>query len=278
MTTAELIVTEPGLYPDMSEAVYHGDPVPAGSLSSTGAKKLITPGGPAKYDYERRNPPPSKDEFDLGKAFHTAALGAGAGIAVCDFRDWKTNAAKDAKKAAYEAGLVPLLTHQAAAVEAMVDALQAHPLAAALLTGGKAEQSAFWVDERTGVWRRIRCDYLRANEVIDLKTCDSAAAEAAGRASANYGYHQQADYYLDGVRALDLCPDPAFVFIYVEKTPPHLVHVVQLDGPALAKGAELNARALDIYAECTRTGVWPGYGNDITTVSLPPWATRTEEF
>ena len=31
-----------------------------------------------------------------------------------------------------------------------------------------------------------------------------------------------------------------------------------------------------IFAECTSTGVWPGHGNDITEIALPPYYPRQE--
>ena len=32
--------------------------------------------------------------------------------------------------------------------------------------------------------------------------------------------------------------------------------------------------ALDIYAECTASGRWPGYADDVVLAELPPWETR----
>ncbi|MFC3504836.1 PD-(D/E)XK nuclease-like domain-containing protein [Micromonospora krabiensis] len=275
-TTTVLEVTEPGIHPDMPEDVYHRDPVPGGSLSSSGARKLLET-CPARFDYERRNPPPSRDEFDLGKAFHTKVLGTGAETVVCDFRDWKTKPAQEAKKAAYAAGKVPLLAHQAADVDAMTDAVRSHPIAGALLSKGDVEQSLFWTDDRTGIWRRARLDLLRTDAIVDLKSCESADGEHVAKAIARYGYHAQADFYLEGARALGLGELP-FLFVFVEKRPPHLIHVVQLGPDELAAGRHLNNRAIDRFAECQRTGVWPGYADDITTISLPPYALRNLEY
>lgn len=269
-TTAVLEVTEPGIYPDMPEDVYHADPVPGGSLSSSGARRLLDT-CPARFDYERRHPQPSREEFDIGKAFHTKALGVGAEIVVVDAKTWQTKTAKEARAEAYAAGKVPLLAHQAAEVDAMAAAVRQHPLAGALLSKGDVEQSLFWTDERTGIWRRSRLDLLRDDAIVDLKSCESADEEHIRKAITRYGYHAQGDYYLEGVRAL-LGRDLPFLFVFVEKRPPHLIHVVQLDADALAAGRRLNDRAIDIYAECSSTGVWPGYADDITTISLPAYA------
>ncbi|KPC77291.1 hypothetical protein ADL26_02850, partial [Thermoactinomyces vulgaris] len=112
--------------------------------------------------------------------------------------------------------------------------------------------------------------------VADLKTTTAADDESIAKTIARYCYHQQAAFYLDGVRALGIHADPAFVLVFVEKNPPHLVRVVQLDAYTLRLGDLKNRRALDIYKACTESGTWPGYPTDITTVSLPAWAERSE--
>lgn len=278
-TTQPTIIDQPGVYDGMSDATYHLDPVPAGSLSSSGAKRLLPPNCPARFRHEQLHGRAPKRAFDLGHVAHQKALGVGAEIVVVDAENWQTKAAREKRDEAYAAGNVPILAREDAEADAMAAAIRQHPVAAALLnpTAGKPEQSAFWVDDRTGIWRRARFDFLRPDEVVDLKTCDSADEESIQKAIHRYRYHQQASFYLDAVRDLGLSADPAFIFIFVEKAAPYLIHVVQLDGPSLAKGDELNRRAIDVYAECSRTGRWPGYASDITTISLPPYALRTEE-
>jgi hypothetical protein len=62
-----------------------------------------------------------------------------------------------------------------------------------------------------------------------------------------------------------------------EKTAPYLVTVIELDVLAVREGDALNRRALEVYADCTRTGMWPGYTDAIELIGLPRWAfTATE--
>ncbi|MDH6460147.1 hypothetical protein M2302_000298 [Micromonospora sp. A200] len=287
MTTTQIIVTEPGVYDGMPDAVYHGDPVPAGSLSSSGARKLLET-CPARFDYERRHPEPPKKTFDIGHAAHKLVLGVGPHLEVVPGDRWDTKDAKAHVAKVRDLGGVPLKQADHDHVTAMADAIRRHPIASALFNpaaGGKPEQSLFWIDGDTGTWRRARTDWLPAQGrgrliVPDYKTCLSAHPEAVRKAVHNHGYYMQAAWYLDGIAAAGLGEDAAFVFVFQEKTPPYLVTVVELDAEALMTGRELNRRALHIYAECTANGVWPGYGDDhdIALVSLPAWATRTEEF
>lgn len=277
-----VVITEPGVHDGMPEAVYHADPVPGGSLSNSGAKLLLSPGCPAAYRWAADHGQPHKDVFDLGHAAHTLVLGAGAPFRVVAAKDWKTKAAQDDRKAAYAAGETPLLTHEHEQVLGMAAALRQHPLAAALLdpATGPAEQSLFWTDPEFGVWRRSRLDkihYGARTTVVDYKSCISADPEACSKAMHNYGYNRQGPYYVDGAQALGLGgDDTAFLLIFQEKTPPYLIAVAGPDDIALAAGRDLNRRALQLFAECQSTGVWPGYApdDDLISLPLPPYAER----
>jgi hypothetical protein len=290
MMAAALSITEPGVY-DLTAADYHADPIQgAGSLSSSGARKLLPPSCPARFAYDRANPPTPKAEYDLGHAAHQLVLGAGPELVVVDATDWRTNAAKTARTEAHAVGKVPLLAKDYLQVLAMGHALRDHPTASVLLhwTLGEPEQTLVWVDEETGVWCRCMLDWLPATPapprpgwrmiVPDYKTARSAAPEHLGRVVAEYGYHQQAAWNLAGIAALSLAEDPAFVFVAQEKTPPYLVTVFECDPEALAVAARRNRRALEIFRDCSEAGVWPGYSSDVEQISLPPWAIRSAEY
>ena len=278
--TTETVAFQAGVYDAMPEDMYHGDPVPGGSLSSSGARKLLPPSCPARFRYETDNPPPPKDYFDLGSAAHRLVLGAGAEIAVIKAPDWRTKAAKDERDAARAEGFLPLLTAEHEQVQAMAAALRAHPVASALFNPerGKPEQSLFWQDGPAGVWRRARYDWLpqagaRERLIIpDYKTTVAADLDNIAKSVARYGYFQQAPWYLDGAIALGLDADPAFVFVMQEKEPPYIVTVIQLDADALRMGRELNRQAIGLYRRCSESGEWPGYSDGIPHVSLPAWA------
>ncbi len=274
---------EVSIHLDMPEDVYHSDPVPGGSLSSSGARRLLD--CPALFQHERLNGRPPRDTFDFGHAAHRIVLGAGNDLAVIDADDWRTKAAKDARDAARAEGLVPILAADHARAQAMAAAVCEHPIASLLIDHerGRPEVSLFWPDPRTDVMCRARIDWLpdpidgRRLIATDYKTTNSAAPDALGKSAASYGYHQQAAWYLDGLRECDITTDAAFVFVAQEKTAPYLVTVYELDAHALRIGADLNARALALYAACASTDTWPGYSDDVVTVSLPGWAVRQHE-
>jgi hypothetical protein len=110
---------------------------------------------------------------------------------------------------------------------------------------------------------------------VDLKTTVNADPREFGKTAYNFGYHQSAAHYIDGVKAATGEELP-FHFVLVEKTAPYLVSVVELDTEAINIGRQMNDRAKRIYQECTNTGNWPGYpGSEL--ISLPMWAIYESE-
>lgn len=273
-------ITEPGVY-QIDADEYHADPIAGGSLSSSGARQLIAPSCPARYRHNHdHGGDDHRPHFDFGHAAHRLVLGDGPEIVVIDADNWRTKAAKAERDEAHSAGAVPLLAADYEQVEAMAAAITAHPIAAAAfgVRRGKAEQTLVWRDDRTGIMRRARLDWLPEPVaggrliVPDYKTCHSADPDALSKAAYQFGYHQQADWYLAGVRALRLDTDPAFVFVAQEKDPPYLVTVFELDHVAMRIGAIRNRRAIDVYLHCTETGHWPAYVDGVAQLALPRWA------
>jgi hypothetical protein len=281
--TAAVEIEAPVVRDDLSAESYHADRT---SISSSGLRALLAPGCPAQFKYDRDHPQPHKKEFDLGHAAHLLVLGEGPELEVIDFPDWRKKDAQIQRDEAYLAGKVPLLAKDHDMVQAMADAIRQHPIAGPLFTPGSgvAEQSIFWTDPATGVRCRCRPDWMPHRGdgrlvVVDYKTAKAVDETALQRAVYERGYHAQAAFYLDGVKAAGLHGDqePAFIFVFQSKTAPYLVHLVELDFPALALGAARNERALRTYADCERTGVWHGFNDRITYLPLPPWAEKRDQ-
>lgn len=273
-------ITGPGVYAGFPEAAYHDDPVPSGSLSSTGARKLLPPGCPAKYRWWADNKEPYKQVFEEGKAAHRKVLGVGPDLVIVDKARWDTNDVKKQLADIRAAGNVPLKKPAMEMVDAMAKALREDPMAAPLLVPdrGVTELSMFW---RVGtVWGRARPDRvttLRSGRsvVVDYKSCASAAPADAEKAMARHGYHIQGEFYRTGAIALGLVPEDAgFLLVMQEKEPPYLVTVVEPDFAAMRMAAIRVRQAFDRYAECVAEKRWPGYSDDVVLAELPPWETR----
>jgi hypothetical protein len=286
------LITQPGLY-DVPMRDYVADPVAGGSLSSSGARLIIKPGGPARLRWKLDNPDGDhKDAFDLGRAAHQVVLGdhenhirvIEGSINARGNTEWRTNDAKRKVDETRAAGLTPIKPETWEQVQAMARAIADHPTAAGLIlsASGQPEHTLVWRDDMAGVWCRARVDWFRTKKaghrllIVDYKTtADLADPETFGKPAARYGYYIQAEFYRTGIRALGLDEDPAFVLIVQEKDPPNLVNVVELDDTALTLGRNKMRSALNTFAECRRTGNWPGFGPEIDLVSLPAWFLRS---
>lgn len=252
-------ITRPGFVLGMSDETYHGDPVPTGSLSSTFAR-LLTEHVPAKAQAIRTNRRPTK-VMNLGKAAHAHALGAGPKLIVWE-HDGRTKAGKDERAAA-----APLLATEAAVgvtadereqILGMVNALQAHPEVRDILDACESEVSAFW--QEGPVWLRARYDLLSNARAYDYKTCQDSTRRGFSKSMANFGYHQQAEFYDRGLKALGHpAAGVSMQFICQETTAPYLVQIHTPDEAAMEVAAELNDRAIRLYAEAVASGKWAGY-------------------
>jgi len=240
-----------GVYADISNTDYHKDP----ALGSTSLKTLAAR-TPAHYQHEKAHPK-SSDAFDLGTVAHSLILeGDESGVKVIEVTEKKGKVWTEPADAARAEGRIPLKTSEWEQVKAMRDSVMAHPIARDYLTGHRAEESVFW--EEDGLKLKCRPDAWQPGALVDLKTTVNGDPREFGKTAYNFGYHQSAAHYQDGVRTVT-GETLRFIFVLVEKTAPYLVSVVELDEVALDYGRQMNDRAKRIYRECTETGRWPGY-------------------
>jgi hypothetical protein len=297
------LITEPGAYQHIEAAEYHRNPdlLPGPSLSSSGAKKLLAQ-SPFHFWYDSplnpdRPPEPDKPHFNVGKAAHDFVLLSERwpdhyhvlpeGFSRAASK--KFAAEIEEADAAAEAGYTVLKHDEAETVKAVAAALQRNPLAVATLTNGVTEETLCWQDPRTGVWLRARPDFrpnsiLEKREVMvvsDLKfvAASNATPEGFAKAIHNFGYHQSAAFYSDGIKAVYGHYPTHWVHVVVEKDPPHCVALYELPAEDIERGRYLNRRAIDLFARCLERGEWPGYADDPKPVGLPIWARmRIDDF
>lgn len=277
---------KPGLHFDLPEADYHGRP----ELSCSRAKLLVPPSTPRKFKHALSKPEEHKRHFDIGKAVHAKVLGTPLDVVVVEkigrdkqpapADDYTTKSAQDHRDAIYAQGKTPLLWHEVEAVDAMAEAVLANPDARTIMEfPSLPEVSAFWTDPETGVECRGRFDWLpevtegRRLIITDLKTTTSAWPADFVRSGAGFLYDMQAAWYCDAARVLELDPDPAFLFVAVEKAEPYDVAVIQLPDEAMTRGRALMDRTRRIYAECMETDTWPGIPHGIHSAEMPPYET-----
>jgi hypothetical protein len=217
----------------------------------------------------------------FGRAFHTATLEpkvfASTYTVEPDFGDCRKTDNKRTRDMwrAENARKTFLSPKDMATILGMRDAVRAHPIAGELLTGGVAEVTAKWTDPETGLTCKARVDYLRRDlqTLVDLKSTQDARPLAFAKSCANYGYHRQAAFYVDGCNeAAGAEVADTFVFVAVEKTAPYLVALLEIDEDGISKGRESIRADLHTFKECIENDTWPGYPAEVQTISLPHWA------
>ena len=119
-----------------------------------------------------------------------------------------------------------------------------------------------------GVPLKAAIDGVAGDYLWDIKTTDDASAAGMLKAIRNYRYNLQAYWYrlvyelATGRRPL------GFRFLFIEKEPPFACAVCEV-GPELMSWAIADfEKAVTLYKECTASGVWPSYPDDIQVIDV----------
>jgi len=158
-------------------------------------------------------------------------------------------------------------------VRRMRDAIFKHPTAKLLFQNGLAEQTFNFIEPNTGARCKIRPDWLdnTSGLVVDLKTTEDATPNGFGKSAWEYKYYKQDPFYLDGLETFGN-DRSGFVFVNIEKTEPFKIGIHYLDGKSRQLGRDEYLRNCETYVQCLETGIWKGYDEKISEVSLPAWA------
>lgn len=250
-----------GVYQDLSGEEYHQ----ARDWVSTGLLKSRLP------EHYKKASSVSRDALDFGIAFHTTILGAGEPVVPVVASSWRTAQAKEDRETIYADGGIPILSDELPRLDAMRDAVEAHPEAYSLLyeLTGSPEVSAF--AEVDDVPSKCRFDRLLEGVGVDVKTTTAKpGAHSLMRTVIDYGYDLQAVHYMEVAKAAGIELD-RFVFVFVGKEAPHHVTVADLDTGFLERGAVLRDLALQRWLHPTMVDAYPGQREPVT-LSLPRWA------
>jgi len=268
------LITKPGAFEGISNELYHGTEIcPAPSISSSGLK-LINARSPLHYWWQspmnpQRTARKQKPHFNLGAALHDILLLGDGRFQKQYFvlpEGFDPRATKwadyvEARDYAIKKGRFVLSKEQFDTMQAMAEAVSRHELAGALLTAGTPEMTLAAVDPETGCWLRARPDNLPFNmEIIpDIKTAADASLDVYERAATRFGYFMSAAHYLDVIDLIYGEAKRSFVLITIEKDPPYVVTIDELDAVDIDMARLRNRAALNRFAECLKTGVWHAY-------------------
>ena len=196
--------------------------------------------------------------------------------------------------AEWEAGQEPksivLEPEDVAKIEAIVASVHSHPVCAkAFRSRGANEQTILWHHAETGMLLRCRLDSVRWLDsmtavIVDLKTTNDPSPDAFSKAIARFGYHRQAAFYMDAVKALRPGVEVFYELIAVRSTPPYETACYSLieeppaeDGAPIRGAIELGRQQytenLHELARRIRDNDWlADWQIEPVPISLPPWA------
>ena len=191
--------------------------------------------------------------------------------------DRRTKAGKAAYDNAMAAGAQPMSYDAAVAVRAMVAATHRLRLTRDVFAAGVSEQTVIWTDEETGLHCKARFDHAVApcerwpvGLVADLKSTHNAQPSAFSRSAYDLGYHIQRAFYAQAFKAAyRVEAEPEFRFLAIEQTRPYVGKWLEPSADFESLGYLEMRRTLALYAECQRTGIWPGYDDYPDEIELP---------
>ncbi len=279
---------KPGIQEDMSVEQYHADPAPTPSLSSSVLSTLLDKSPLHAWRMHRRlgaaKDEVKKEKMDFGSAAHRLLLGAGSDMHIIDAPDYRTKIAKEARDAAYEDGLIPILKGASEKAHAMVAAAEEQldriPYVAEAFYGDKgntwSELPIFWQEQ--GMWCRALIDRLLILEDgtaihVDYKTTEASAAPAAvGRRLYQMNYDLQSAWYRRGIMAaLPSVDRVRFFLVSQEVQEPFALSSVTLDEATWVLAEKRIRHGLALWRRCLNADHWPGYPPVTATAALPPW-------
>lgn len=267
---------------------YHRDPCETPSLSTSLAKVLLDKSPRHAYAAHprmgglRREPTASMDRGTLG---HRLLLGKGAEIAELPFADYRTAAAKEQREVALQRGLIPVLSHALAEAREMAEVHRAGLAAYGVdLTLGESEVAFAW-NERVfcsdaTIQARCMMDHVNVRDgvIFDVKVVASAHPDVVAKNMSTYGYDIQHASYTSCLRSYrpECAGRERMVFLFCEAEAPYVVQPYVPDGQFRALGQARWDRAVRVWHECMKSGRWPGYSDEVATVSPAMWALNRE--
>lgn len=273
-------IAEAGVY-SLTMEQYHSDICVRPSISSSGLRTIEAKTPAHFWSTSYLNPdaevPEQSDHFAFGRAAHTLLLGesdfAERYVVRPDcWSDWRTKDAKAWREEQISVGRTVLTDSDIAAIRGVAASLEREPLIRSGLLQGQIETSLVWPDAPTGVFLKSRPDVLPVADgvVVDLKSTTDASPDAVQRAIMNHGYAMQGALVGQGLENVLGIRMSAFALVFIEKSAPFAVNVVEVDPEWISYAARQLRRATDRFARCVETGDWPGWEGE-RVVMMPSW-------
>ena len=293
ITTRQILITAPGIYPKITSRQYFAEPCPVPALTNSGIKTILAK-TPAEFAYEHPAITPGSEVAAstaakrMGDISHQLALGKGRGFAIGDYPTWASNDAKAFKKDAEANGLVPVKAAEFAIAEKIADIMRERIEQTLAFLGGyqaphgtnpppyETEVVMAWQEEtRHGaIWCRAMMDVWcpHVGAILDPKFTDRIADGVFENHATNMGWDMQDAWYRRGLSKLfpDLAGRLRFINLLCSPKPPHISRSREAD-EATRYSCEMEIeRAIDKFSGCLKANEWPAY-----SLAPEPWTARS---
>lgn len=218
--------------------------------------------------------------LDRGSVMHAMILGDGKKFRVLDYKDWRTDKAKEDRDAARAEGLVPILKHEHADAREASIAILMRLRDMGIRLDGKSEAAIGWTEQTAHgpVECRTMIDHL-AGDILELKIVDDASPDRSERTASGLCYEVPCAARLRAVSALR--PGDAgrvrYRFLFCEAEKPYAVYAPYVTGEFRELGERRWLRAVERWAKAQATGRWPGYERH-EYINPTPWALAREGY
>lgn len=266
---------------NMPAAEYHARK----ALSNTGITKLLD--CPARFKLWLDGEQDDQTEAMLiGSAFHCLVLEPNEFLSRYHVakHPGNTSLGKEERSAAIAECRAVLTQNQYTEVEALANGIRRHKGISRLLSEKKrrTEASIFWDEELNGVTIpcKARLDLVLdwpdfGILILDLKSMKSLSPSTLPRTLMDRGYYRQGWWYMRALVKAGIDPR-GFYLAAVEKSPPWMAALIEPESAAIEQGGRECVKALQSYADCAKSGTWPGYPETVIKVDLPDWFYRKE--
>lgn len=268
-----------GIYADVPDSVYHGDPCGGQPVLSASIAKLLINDTPlAAWSEHPLLGGRSKQQTEpmiRGSILDALLARGGAEFEELPFEEFRTKEAKAARDAAKKAGKIVFRAGELAAWKSKAKAIKRSLGNRGFDIDAFDKQITLVWEERasdgTPVLCKGRLDYLRDLEIADLKTTEDLSDRALINKVLAFGYHIQRAAYLSAMDKLH--PADAgrhkFNFYFASPNPPYQTRRAGLGGTFAQLGRVEWQRAVDTWAACLKSQQWPDWQD--VELEAPAW-------
>lgn len=277
-------ILENCLLNDYPEDMYHADPCPEPSLSSTMANTIIEKTEvEAMMGSQRLNPKyvsKTSDVMSLGNIAHAMLLSNDESVyEIAPVDAWRTNEAKEMKadierrnKIALNTKTSSIIVDVRAMIESLHKQLSVHKEYPDLFKKGRGEVSGFCKDEILNIWLRARFDWLPEDYedlIVDYKTTGLDFDQWEKNELWKGKYIQNPHYR----KVYDTITGKKSKFIWVvqQTKAPFLIKIYEIDDGYNETVDMRYNHSSKVFQKCIKSGEWGGTLPYAIHSFPPPW-------